>query len=92
MSTTPSDNFIEFISNNVKNNTKELSDFLSEAFLHYNYYDYEKSFLENVQTLIGLHMEEALEQYKLELVNTSSWFYNKESFILGNLHIETKNE
>jgi hypothetical protein len=82
--------FPEFISSEVVNNVNELSKFLAEAFLHYEYYDYKKSLVENVQTLIGLHMNDAIEEYNQRISNTNANFYGKESFKLGNLHIETK--
>jgi hypothetical protein len=64
-------------------------DFLNLAFEHYECYDPRLPLWENLSRLIGMHMQDAMETEAQRQVNINSWFYDKESFKLGDLHIET---
>jgi hypothetical protein len=70
----------------------EVWDLLTEAFQHYECYDPKVRLVHNVRGLIGSHMLDAQEMERQRVINTNVWFYDKESFKFGDLHIETIKE
>lgn len=72
------------------NEFREMIDLLVEGFNHYECIDPKSTLKYNVSRLIGMHMHDAMEMERQRIININSWFYGKESFKLGDLHIETK--
>ena len=68
----------------------ELWEFLDLAFNHYECYDPRLTLQSNISRLIGMHMRDAMETESQRLININSWFYDKETFRLGDLQIDTR--
>ena len=71
---------------------KELWEYLDEAFDHYECFNKTLSLKDNISALIGSHMKDATETELQKQTNTNAWFYDKESFTLGELRIDTTTE
>ena len=70
---------------------REVWELLTEGFGHYECYDPLLPLKENVERLLGSHMRDAVETERQRVTNINADFYGKESFYLGDLHIETTN-
>jgi len=69
---------------------RDLWEYLDEAFDHYECFDKSLTLKENISRLIGSHMRDAIETELQKQTNTNAWFYGKESFVLGDVKIDTK--
>lgn len=68
----------------------ELWAYLNEGFDHYECFNRSITLQENVSRLIGSHMTDAVQTELLKQTNTNAWFYDKETFSIGDVRIDTK--